>query len=449
MKKRYRMAIGVGVCTLLATQSVQAKEEDFPLNTIDGEKAEGQHYVPSTLENVRWGELPNRTSSPILKMKSGETVTFDTVSAEGILDDQGRDPVTYFGQHGVESDDVLTDAIDIAASNMENIFGEQGPHVVTGPVEIEGAEPGDVLKVETLTLTPRVPYGVISNRHGRGALPGEFPENEEPEEGASAENPELYKNVSIFTPISERDGDWYGEIPGEDVFFPLKPFMGMMGVATDTTERVDSVPPTHTGGNIDINDLGEGSALYLPIEVEGGMFYTGDPHFAQGDGEVALSALEGSLRVTFRLTLLKDGDPAIPGDANSFTHPVGETDDYWLPIGLDEDLNEAMRDATRQSISLLEHQYGMDRANALAYLSAATDYEVSQVVDRTKGINGKIRKADFERNKESETALAKEEDTGGVLPDTSANQAAWIIGGLILSVVGLTGVLWKRRRQAL
>ncbi len=173
--------------------------------------------------------------------------------------------------------------------------------------------------------------------------------------------------------------------------------MGMMGVATDTTERVDSVPPTRTGGNIDINDLGVGSTLYLPIEVEGGLFYTGDPHFSQGDGEVALSALEGSLRVTFRLSLLKKGDPGIPGNAHTFTQPIGETEDYWLPIGLDEDLNEAMKDATRQSIDFLEHHYGMDRAKALAYLSAATDFEVSQVVDRTKGINGKIRKADFEK----------------------------------------------------
>ncbi|MED4128828.1 acetamidase/formamidase family protein [Shouchella miscanthi] len=441
MKKQVGLAVGLGVGSTLATQGVYA--EEFPLHTMDAQEAEGQHYVPSTVDNVRWGELPNRTSAPVLKMESGETITFDTVSAEGLLDDQGRDPVSYFGQYGVKPKDILSEAIAIAESDIVNLFGEHGPHIVTGPVEIKGAEPGDVLKVETLSLTPRVPYGVISNRHGRGALPGEFPENEGPAEEASVENPEWFHNVSVFTPITMRNGQWYGEIPGEDVFFPLQPFMGMMGVATDTTERVDSVPPTRTGGNIDINDLGVGSTLYLPIEVEGGLFYTGDPHFSQGDGEVALSALEGSLRVTFRLSLLKKGDPGIPGNAHTFTQPIGETEDYWLPIGLDEDLNEAMKDATRQSIDFLEHHYGMDRAKALAYLSAATDFEVSQVVDRTKGINGKIRKADFEKRLPNEVAATTE---GGQLPQTSTNYVAWIIGGL--SVVGAAFALGRRKKRS-
>jgi hypothetical protein len=157
---------------------------------------------------------------------------------------------------------------------------------------------------------------------------------------------------------------------------------------------VNSIPPSEVGGNLDINELGVGSTLYLPIQVKGALFYTGDPHFAQGDGEVALTALEASLRATFRLTLLKKGDPAIPLNDN-FKQPFAETKDYWIPVGLDPDLDEAMKEAVRESIEFLSQKLGMDRAVALAYLSAATDYEVSQVVDKTKGVHALIARMHF------------------------------------------------------
>lgn len=369
----------------------------MPLQPTTLEKVEGEYYVPSTVENIRWGHLPNRDSKPVLTVPSGSTVTFDTVSHEGIIEDQGRNPVQYFGAHGIPADQVLDDAKAIAASSIEHDFDKDGPHIVTGPVAVEGAEPGDVLKVEVLSLQTRVPYGVISNRHYKGALPGEFPENKGRQEGAGAEHPERYNNVSIFTPIEEIHGRWYGVLPTENnqkVRFPINPFLGIMGVAPDSSEKINSVPPSETGGNIDINELGVGSTLYLPVKVNGALFYTGDPHFAQGDGEVALTALEASLRGTLRLTVLKKGDPSIPRNGE-FTQPFAETDDYWIPIGLDPDLDEAMKEAVRESIAFLSEKLGMSREVAYAYLSAATDYEVSQVVDRTKGIHGLIRKTDF------------------------------------------------------
>jgi acetamidase/formamidase len=170
--------------------------------------------------------------------------------------------------------------------------------------------------------------------------------------------------------------------------------MGIMGVAADTSDRVHSVPPAAYGGNLDINALGVGSTLYLPVQVSGANFYTGDPHFAQGNGEVALTALEASLRASFRLTLLPAGDAMIPG-GSPFTQPFAETNDYWIPIGLNEDLDEAMKQAVREAIRFLSGSLGIDRASAYAYLSAATDFEVSQVVDKTKGVHGLIRKKDF------------------------------------------------------
>ncbi len=361
------------------------------------------YYVPSTPETIQWGYLPNANDRPLLTVPSGATVVFDTLSHEGLLEDQGRDAQRYFAAQGVPANRVLKDAIAITRSALPHDFAKDGPHIVTGPIAVAGAQPGDVLKVEVLAVTPRVPYGVISNRHGRGALPGEFPEGPKPEPDASAAEPEKFRNVSVFTPIrKDRRGQWQGVMKnarGDEVTFPTAPFMGVMGVAAATGEPVHSVPPGVHGGNMDVKDLGVGSIVYLPVFVPGANFYTGDPHMAQANGEVALTALEHSMRATFRLTLLKQGDPRIPSASGSLAKPFGETKDYWIAIGLDPDLDEAMKDAVREALRFLHEKLGMDRAVALAYLSAATEFNVSQVVDRTKGIHALIRKRDFAKVK--------------------------------------------------
>jgi acetamidase/formamidase len=282
-------------------------------------------------------------------------------------------------------------------------FFKDGPHIVTGPVAILGAEPGDVLKIDVLAVTPRVPYGVISNRHGKGALPGEFPEGPKPEADASAADPSKFHNMSVFTPIRKTArGQWQGVLKntqGAEVVFPTAPFMGVMGVAADTTELVHSVPPGVYGGNMDVKDLGAGTTVYMPVFVRGANFYTGDPHMSQGNGEVALTALEHSMRASFRITLLKKGDSRIPSASGTLVKPFGETKEFWIAIGLHPDLNEAMKDAVRESVRFLSEVLGMDRAVAYAYLSAATDFNVSQVVDRTKGIHSLIRKSDFKKSR--------------------------------------------------
>jgi hypothetical protein len=360
-------------------------------------------YVPSTLSTIKWGYLPNASDAPVLTVPSGATVVFDTVSHEGILEDQGRNPVQYFGSKGVPSRMVLNDAIAITQSNLSHDFVKDGPHIVTGPVAIQGAEPGDVLKIDILAVTPRVPYGVISNRHGKGALPGEFPEGAKPESDASAAELSKFHNVSVFTPIRRTArGQWEGVLKnqhGAEVTFPTAPFMGVMGVAADTNELVHSVPPGVFGGNMDVKDLGAGTTVYLPVFVSGANFYAGDPHMSQGNGEVALTALEHSMRATFRFTLLKKGDARIPSSSGTLVKPFGETKEYWIAIGLHPDLNEAMKDAVRESVRFLSEVLGMDRAVAYAYLSAATDFNVSQVVDRTKGIHSLIRKSDFRKSR--------------------------------------------------
>ncbi|GAA1998779.1 acetamidase/formamidase family protein [Microbacterium ulmi] len=352
------------------------------LQPADGDVL-GDHYLPATPSTVLWGRLPCAADAPVLTVASGDTVTFDTVSHEGVLEDQGKDPLAYFGAHGVAPEAVLTDAVEIAA-NLSRDPANDGPHVITGPVFVTDAAPGDLLKITVVRLEPRVPYGVISNRHGKGALAGELPRGP--------------GSVSVFAPVEERDGALVGLLPlvegGERVVeFPLAPFLGTMGVAVAGDERPHSVPPGAHGGNIDINLLVEGASLYLPVQVPGALAYVGDPHFAQGDGEVALTALEASLRATVRFDVVPRAEAL--AEFGEVQGPLVRTDEYLVPTGLDPDLDEAMRKAVRASLSLLRARYGMDEHLAYAYLSAATDFDISQVVDIVCGVHARIREADF------------------------------------------------------
>jgi acetamidase/formamidase len=352
----------------------------------------GRHYLPSDPTTASWGWLPRTGSEPVLGIDSGDTLTIDTISHEGLLEEFGRDPVEWFGRHGVAAGDVLTDGIRIAAE-VERDVGRAGPHVVTGPVAVRGAEPGDLLRIEVLDAVPRVPYGVISSRHGKGALPGELPEGPPPDLDAPLLHPDRWRSVSVFTEIA----GGFGALPlgdGRVVRYPLGPFPGIVGVGVDSAEPVSTVPPGRHGGNLDIRSLGVGSALYLPVQLPGALFYAGDPHFAQGNGEVCVTALEGSLRLDLRVTVLRDEEARRA--AGVLLGPFGETDEHWIPIGLDVDLDEAMRDAVRAALRFLETRFAMPRHLAYAYLSAAADFEVSQVVDVVKGVHCLIRKRDFE-----------------------------------------------------
>lgn len=342
-------------------------------------------YLPATLENLLWGRLPCASDRPVITVDSGAELTIDTLSHEGVLEDQGRDPRAFFGSHGVHPDGVLADAIAVAASDLRDP-AHDGPHVVTGPIAVRGARPGDVLKLTLLEATPRVPYGVISNRHGRGALPGEYPLGS--------------ATYSAFASVEDAaDGTQRGVLPlvlgGEKVArFPLRPFLGIMGVAVAGTERPHSVPPGPFGGNIDISLLTAGTTLYLPVQVPGALAYVGDPHFAQGDGEVALTAMEASLRVRVRFEVLPREDALV--QFGELAGPLGETSEFLVPTGMDADLDVAVQNCVRAAIALLQARFGMDPSQAYAYLSAATDFNISQVVDLVKGVHARIRVSDFD-----------------------------------------------------
>ena len=316
--------MGVGGFAAACSQGAQAPKP-LSFSKIDivqpgrGDRT-GDLYLSSLPDQVLWGYVPTVHASPVLRMRSGQTVTIDAVSHEGILEDQGRNPVEFFGRHGVADTEVLDDMKAIAAEykRTPRNFVKDGPHVVTGPIFIEGAEPGDVLKIETLEAIPRVPYGVVSSRHGKGALAlmsdktapaGISLEEVMPTvstDGRNRPDPTTWGDVSVFTRIEEDRGVMPLGSNGT-VRFPLNPFMGIIGVAFVqdrelTSPNANSIPPTLGGGNIDIRHLGVGSTFYLPVFAPGALFYVGDPHMAMGDGEVALTAMEGSLRGTFRLT---------------------------------------------------------------------------------------------------------------------------------------------------
>jgi len=337
-------------------------------------------YLPADPAKVLWGRLPCAADAPVLTVSPGTEVTIDTISHEGIHEDQGRDPLAFFDGFGVPPHEVLADAVALAASDYRRDPALDGPHVITGPIAVTGAQPGDLLAVTVLETLPRVPYGVISNRHGRGALPEEYPIDGDV--------------VSVFAAVDGTDGTMPRVAGGEHtVRFPLHPFLGIMGVAVPGDVRPHSVPPGPHGGNIDINLLTVGSTLYLPVQVADALFYVGDPHFAQGDGEVALTAMEASLRVTVRVDVIARSEAlALFGE---LVGPLAETTDFLIPTGMSDDLNEAVRRCARAAIALLQARFEMDAAHAYAYLSAATDFNISQVVDIVTGVHARIRKADF------------------------------------------------------
>ncbi|MBL7486502.1 acetamidase/formamidase family protein [Frankia sp. AgB1.9] len=333
-------------------------------------------YIAADPENVLWGRLPTGSDRAVHKVAPGAEVLIDTISHEGVLEDQGRDPVAFFAGFGVPADEVLTDAVAVAAGSA-HAFGQDGPHVITGPIAVLGAQPGDLLAVRVLELTPRAAYGVISNRHGRGALPGEMPAGADP--------------VFTFCRAGHGPQGPTGTIDTDEgaITFPLRFFLGIMGVAPADEGHHSSVPPGRYGGNLDVSMITAGATLYLPVQVPEALAYIGDPHFAQGDGEVALTAFEAPLRARLRFDLITREERAYSD------RPYAETDEYLIPIGLDEDLGAAMRDCVRGGLELLERRYRIERSVAYAYLSAATDFAVSQVVDVVQGVHAKIRKADL------------------------------------------------------
>ena len=305
------------------------------------------HVLDSSPETIHWGVF-DPGLKPVLAVRSGDTVTVNTVSG-------GRDAMPP-PPHVVPPE-----LLEIHARCAPRAPG----HILTGPIAIEGAEPGDTLEVRVREVKPRADWGYTGFRPLRGTLPEDFP----------------YTRL-LHIPVDRRRG--VALLPW-DMELPLSPFFGVMGVAPPPHYGVVStIEPREYGGNIDLKEMTTGSTLFLPVFNKGALFSVGDGHGVQGDGEVSLMALEMCMSGTFELVLRKD---------LSLKFPRAETPTHLVTLGLHEDLDQAAKQALRGMIALLGELRNMHPADAYSLCSLAVDLRVTQVVDGNKGIHAMLAKS--------------------------------------------------------
>ena len=281
----------------------------------DNGHATGKTYtLLATPRTVAWGHY-DATTPPVLRIKSGDTVVFHTVLTNS---------PTGLEKAGVKPADVeqsLRDLFDGVA------IKDRGPggHILTGPVYVDGAEPGDTLEVRINKIDLAIPYAYNAFRYGAGFQTDDFP----------------YARMKIIPLDRSSRTAHFG--PGIDI--PLHPFFGSMGVAPPPAfGRYDSAPPTIIGGNMDNKELVEGSTVYYPVFVSGALFQIGDGHAGQGNGEVDITAMETSLVGTVQFIVHKG--------MKTGPYPRAETPDYFISMGYDE----ATVKRTLRLINLAEHK---------------------------------------------------------------------------------------------
>ncbi len=325
-----------------------------------------QQTLLATPTTVAWGYYSAKAKS-VLTVKSGESVTIQTLSTCG--------PAERLESLGVKPADIPDDVRRIYA---EVPVADRGPggHILTGPVAIEGAEPGDVLEVRIQKIQIDVPWACNGFGPGRGFLPDDFP----------------YGRTKII-PL-DRTKMTAEFAPG--ITIPLHPFFGSMGIAPpEGAGRYNSAPPWMHAGNIDNKEMVEGSTLFIPVNAKGALFEAGDGHAGQGNGEVDITALETQLTGTFQFVLHK----ARPGDLSPLLWPRGETPTAYISMGFNEDLKQATEMAVRNMITFLSRQDGdhplLSREDAYALVSVACDVDITQLVDTKSGVHVVCPKALF------------------------------------------------------
>ncbi len=334
------------------------------------------HRLPATPKTIHWGYF-DAALAPALRVNSG-----DLIQAEAVTHHAGDDPEL-----------LMDDAIHTIFREVPEHDRTPGVHIMTGPIHVDGARPGDMLEVRYLSMTPRCRYG--SNLAANwGYLYKEFGEKERvtiyriDPAGNTAEAlyaydfPGIYQVPGTITRCPECDRQ--SSLRG--VRIPVRPHLGTAGVAPDAQGRVSTIPPGLHGGNIDNWRIGAGSTMYYPVQVDGALFSIGDPHISQGDGELSGTAIESSLDVVFQVVLRRDF---------SFPSPLLQTPGFWIVHGFDEDLNVAMRAASLDMLELLSGHQGLSRNDAYSLMSVAADFGVTQVVDGRQGIHVKIPRGIF------------------------------------------------------
>ena len=309
--------------------------------------------MPPTLdptpETVHWGYF-DAALPPVLTVRSGDTVTLTAPSGgpAELPADEARFPISAAHR-----------AI-IAA-----LKPELGPHILTGPIAIDGAEPGDVLEVRIDAVELAQAWGYNFHRPLKGALPARFQSR-------------LIRHIPIDIDARTAACPW-------GTVLPLAPFFGTMGVAPPPAwGRVSSIEPREFGGNIDNRDLVAGTTLFLPVFVAGALFSAGDGHGCQGDGEVNLTALETALTGTFTFVLHK---------RRRLARPRATTPDTLITMAFDPDLDDAATQALGDMIDALVACTALSEADAYALMSLAGDLRITQIVDGNKGVHAVLKRA--------------------------------------------------------
>jgi acetamidase/formamidase len=305
-------------------------------------------------KTVVWGYY-SASAPPALRVHSGDTVEMETL----ITNSPAR----------LEAAGVAPGQIEPALRAIYNEVTDKGPggHILTGPVYIEGAVPGDTLEVRIKEIRLAIPYAYNGFRPGAGFLPDDFP----------------YSRIKIVPLDQER---MIGRF-SDRIEIPLRPFFGSMGVAPpDANGRISSAPPWIHAGNLDNQELVAGTTLYIPVHALGALFEAGDGHAAQGNGEVDITALETSLTGVFQFIVRKD---------LHLRWPRGETPTHYITMGFHEDLREATRIAALEMIDFLVTEKHLTRDDAYMLASSAANFCITQLVDGNKGVHAMIAKSIF------------------------------------------------------
>ncbi|MEE9274258.1 MAG: acetamidase/formamidase family protein [bacterium] len=306
-----------------------------------------EHELIAGADNVHWGYF-DASLEPVMRIASGDTLIVRTESGRAdLLDELG---------------DRASPALRGILANAKR---ELGPHIMTGPVYIEGAEAGDVLEVRIKDIEPRYDWGYNGFRPLVGGLPDDFPYS---------------RVVVVNVDLEKRVGDW-----GAGVQVPLAPFFGNFGVAPPPgMGRIATITPGLWGANMDNKELVAGSTLYLPIFNEGALFSAGDGHGCQGDGEANINGIEMGLSGTFELIVRKD---------MKLSAPRAETATHHILMGFDPLLDNAAQKALRETIAFLGETRGMSRDDAYTLCSLAVDLRVTQIVNQVKGVHAMLAKS--------------------------------------------------------
>lgn len=304
-----------------------------------GQYQGGVYLLPATDETVQWGWF-NNAETPRARIKSGDTIILETMMAS-------QNQILP----GVSIEQITKLRVDHPG---------RGPHTVTGPIFIEGAQPGDVLKIKINRIVPRT-YGTNWN------LPGELKLGQFPSLFATAQAKHFY--LDLKRGVTEF-------LPGIEL--PVRPFPGILGVARAESGQYSTVPPGPFGGNLDCREMVEGTTVYLPVFVEGALLWSGDSHAVQGNGEINLTAVESAFN-ELNLTV-----EVIKG--KSLSWPRIESPTHWMTLGYDRDMNKAVEIMEQETIKFLAEWKKMSSREARQYMAKYGDIRVAEVVNQLKGV---------------------------------------------------------------